>query len=128
MSDFNPDEIDEILTEKETPLTGYSEPRYVVSFINGQPGLVVRGNSASEIESSMTAILPYFRKFREAVEKSRSTVKQAGNEDLGDNKVYCKTCKSEMTLREGMGKRGPWKGYFCPNGGRDIEGHQPLFI
>ena len=50
------------------------EPKYVISLINGQPGLVIRFDHAVEGEAAIRAILPTFQKFREAVKEGTQNV------------------------------------------------------
>lgn len=92
------------------------EGRFVISFINGSPGLVVRGDSADEIDKNIHEILPVFKKFREAVEKGAQQKQERMTEEKGLNAV-CATCGAKMEYKEGYSKKTgkPWKGMFCPN-------------
>lgn len=90
----------------------FTEANYVISFINGQPGLVVRAEEPAEIEERIKAILPYFKKFREAVEKG--SVKKAEASGL--------TAKCEIhnaTMKEYTSKRTgePYMGHYIPDKG-----------
>jgi hypothetical protein len=93
----------------------FTEANYVISFINGQPGLVVRGEMPAEIEERMEAILPYFKKFRTAVEKAGASKSDAPK--TRGMMVKCEKCGSGMDLRSGYSNKTKknWSGYFCPN-------------
>ncbi|HEC67022.1 MAG TPA: hypothetical protein ENI23_17230 [bacterium] len=78
--------------------------KYVVSYINGKPSLVVRADSAPEIENAMNKVLPYFKRFREAVEK----VEVKGQTKLDVNEgSKCKDCGAKRVLNP---KTSKW---FC---------------
>jgi len=91
----------------------FNEANYVISFINGQPGLVVRSDSAPEIEERIKDILPYFKKFREAVEKA-SASKSTAPKTQG-MKVQCPDCGADMEHKSGYSNKTKknWSGYFC---------------
>jgi hypothetical protein len=122
MTEFDPKEVEELLggnggnkMEKK-----FTEANYTISFINGQPGLVVRSDSPAEIEEMMKAVLPYFKKFREVVEtksvESGLTAK-------------CETCHAVMTKKSGTSKAGkPWNALFCPNAEKGKPGHDPVWL
>ena len=100
---------------KESMGETMTEPTYVISFINGQPGLVVRSDSAVEIEQKIKDILPYFKKFREAVGKAGAS--QSDAPKTPGLMVKCEKCGGEMSLRSGYSNKTKknWSGYFCPN-------------
>jgi hypothetical protein len=58
------------------------EPKYTISYINNQPGLVIKFDHASEAENAIVAILPIFKKFKDAVingeEKKEQEFKEGG--------------------------------------------------
>ena len=120
---FDPKEVEEILGGKMSK--DFTEANYVLSFINGQPGLVVRDDNPAELEAKMNAILPYFKKFRAAVEKAG--VKKA---EEGGLTAKCETCGAVMVKRSGTSKAGkPWNALFCPNADvNDKSKHKPVWL
>jgi hypothetical protein len=98
----------------------FTEANYTISFINGQPGLVVRCDEPAELEGMVEAIKPYFKKFKEAVEtkavESGLTAK-------------CKTCDAMMVKRSGTSASGkPWNALMCPNSKKGEPGHEPVWL
>jgi len=97
------------------------DSRFVVSFINGSPGLVVRGETGEDVDKAIREILPIFKKFRTAVEKGAE--KKA--EELSP-KATCEACGTAMQYKDGFSKKTnkKWKGLFCP---QDKE-HNPIWL
>ena len=124
MSDFDPNEVLEVLGDKK--MKNFTEANYTISFINGSPGLVVRADEPAEVEERTNAILPYFRKFREAVEKSAATKSNAPKTQ--GMRVKCEVCGAEMEYKEGYSKKTKknWAGYFCPNSTEE-NNHPPVW-
>jgi hypothetical protein len=50
------------------------DSKFTISFINGQPGLVVRGNTAAETDANIKEILPIYKRFRDAIEAKRASM------------------------------------------------------
>jgi len=108
---FDPKEVEEILGGKMSK--DFNEANYVISFINGQPGLVVRGETPEEIEERVLGILEYFKKFRSAVEKA-SASKSTAPKTQG-LRAQCKECGADMEHKSGFSNKTKknWSGYFC---------------
>lgn len=61
----------------------------------------------------------------EQIEKKEQTtpVNQPGLQ------ANCETCGTKMEYKEGMGKKGPWKGLFCPNSDKNNRNtHKPIWL
>jgi predicted rRNA methylase YqxC with S4 and FtsJ domains len=73
--------IDENLNpEAEKEIRGeYSEATYTLSFINGQPGLVVRADHSQELINRISKVLPIYKRFREAIQNGVEEKKAAPN-------------------------------------------------
>lgn len=113
---------DEILEEQNKPVIKL-EPKYTISFINGSPGLVVRGENHVEVENAVNAILPYFKRFREAVEKATDDKAEATGRATP---IVCGVCGTEMVYKKGFNaqKKMRWEAYFCPKD----KNHQPTWL
>ena len=124
MSDFDPNEVIELLGGEKMEKK-FTEANYTISFINGQPGLVVRSDSPAEIEEMMKAVLPYFKKFRSAVES-------AGEKKLEESGLQskCVTCGATMIQRSGYSDKTKknWSALMCPNAEKGKPGHDPVWL
>lgn len=111
--------------ESSTEARGeYSDGAYTFSFINGQPGLVIRGNHSKEISQRLDAILPVFKRFKEAVDGGRVEKAEQTQHNASEGH-FCSECGAAMEFKSGTSKQGkPWKGWFCSKS-RD---HKPLWI
>ena len=103
-----------------------TEATFTISYINGNPGLVVRGEEAQEIDNLINAIMPVFRDFEKilkpaapvpyqpekAVEKPQSAVKVINN-PIDDN-VVCEIHRIKMTHYEKDGNE--WWSHKRENG------------
>lgn len=101
--------------------------RYTISFINGSPGLVVKGDDPADAQTMINDILPVFKSFKEAVEKAQP---KPQNQPEGQKDVNCNDCGSVMTYREGENKNGkPYKAYFCPKAVKgDFDNHKAIWL
>jgi len=106
-----------------------SNAKIQISFIRDDPGLVVRGDTADEVDTLIASILPIYKKFRDAVDKGKVNQANVKAEAAGLSAV-CKTCQAQMVLKKGVSKIGkPWSGLFCPNADRnDKTSHLPVWL
>jgi len=44
--------------------------KYTISFINGNPGLVVKADNMVELENAILKVLPIFKKFKDSIKES----------------------------------------------------------
>ena len=102
----------------------FNEANIVMSFINGQPGLVIRGETGEELDKNMDQALGRFKIFKEAIEE------KAVESGLT---AKCKTCQAVMVKRSGTIKSGekagqPWNALMCPNSEKGKPGHEPVWL
>lgn len=109
MSDFNPDDVREALSDK--PSNTHNEQRYTISFINGTPGLVVREDYPADMEQAIRDILPIFKRFKEAVEAGKKVSQASQPSSL---KAICKIHGVEMEEKD-FGK-GPFFSHRASDG------------
>jgi len=51
--------------------------KYTLSFINGQPGLVIKVDNSKEAENAIAKIFPVFKRFRDAIDNGVEKTKSA---------------------------------------------------
>lgn len=88
------------------------EPRYTISFINGQPGLVIRENTPEMMDEAIRKILPVFKKFRAAFNKAQKSTQSAPNAS-SEVTAFCSTHNVQMA--QGISRRTN-KPYFYHDG------------
>ena len=59
--------INKLMEEKMEEPKMDEEYKYTLSFINNQPGLVIRGDHTLQLENAIAAIVPVFKKFKNAL-------------------------------------------------------------
>lgn len=47
------------------------EGKITISYINENPGLVVRGDTAEEVDQLIASVLPVYKKFKDAIDKGK---------------------------------------------------------
>jgi len=77
--------------------------KYTISFISGQPGLVVKADDSVELENALAKILPIYKKFREAI----SVIKEATRSEPNAPKTgISATCEvHNIKMAEGFSKK-----------------------
>lgn len=102
-----------------------SEPKYTMSFINGNPGFVIKTDTTEELDDAIREALPIFKKFKRAVDTYREKQEAAATPPPGqkDNSPICGIHNVQMTWRPaGVSKAGkPYQGFWsCPT--RNVDG------
>ena len=101
--------IDKIMKEvdkmKEDKMDeGY---KYTLSFINNQPGLVIRGDHTLQLENAITAVVPVFRKFKNAliaVEKKQEQAFQESKVVPVEDNLLTNCVKHGIKMIQGTSK------------------------
>ncbi len=81
------------------------EQKYTISFINGTPGLVVRGDTAEEMETSIRAVLPVFSKFKNAIEKGYAARAGVSTAIPQTSHGVCPTHNVPFIFKSGVSKK-----------------------
>lgn len=116
-----------------------NEAKIQISFIRDDPGLVVRADTAEEIDQLIASALPIYKKFRDAVEKAQAKRAEAIQPTQpsppfpaqGMPTATCETCGARMEFRKGISKKDgkPWQGLFCPNADKNNKSiHKPVWL
>lgn len=106
-----------------------SYPKLQIGFVRDDPSLVVRGDTAEEMEALIKTILPIYKRFKDAVDKGREIKAETKAQEAGLTSV-CPDCGAKMLFKKGTSKSGkPWSGLFCPNADReDKNKHRPVWL
>lgn len=103
--------------------------KFTISYINGNPGLVIKANTKDEIDEGIKDILPIFKGWKRAIdggseEKAKQEVQGTGLT------AKCQTCGADMQMKTGFSKKSQkqWKGLFCPNAKQGEAGHDPVWL
>lgn len=94
------------------------EPKYKITFIQGNPGLTIGGDTADDMTNAINEIFPVYESFQERVKPLQNTISdpdpKAIREDDSTPTVSCKECGSAMIKKSGTAKTGKqWTGWFC---------------
>ena len=105
-----------------------NDAKIQISFIRDDPGMVIRGDTAEEVDELIRTALPIYQKFRNAVDKGKENRAKQNAPPGGIPK--CETCGTQMIYKEGFNpqKNKKWRGYFCPNSKQGEAGHPPMWI
>ena len=93
-----------------------SEHMYTMSFINGNPGLVVNCDTPEELDKAIAGALPIFKKFKGVVDTYREKQADIAAPPPG-NLPICGVHNVQMSWHApGISKAGkPYQGFYaCP--------------
>lgn len=107
-----------------------NDAKIQISFIRDDPGMVIRGDTAEEVEELLRSSLPIYKRFRDAVEKGKENKANAAAQSVGMPSAICEDCGAQMLYKKGTSKTGkPWQGLFCPNSDKnDKSKHIPVWL
>lgn len=118
-------DVEEAIAES-TPVISesrYQDGRYTISFINGNPGLVIRGDTKREIKQAMDEILPLFKTFKNAIDTKRERQEQDATPPPGGqtNQPTCGIHGTKMEWKTGVSKKTnkPYAFWGCPTKNAD---------
>jgi len=100
------------------------DSKYTISYINETPGLVIRIDHAKEADEAITAILPVFKRFQEAVDKGKQNrIKQKTNATPPpvNEAPLCSVHGTKKVWRTGTSKKTgePFAFWACPTKNAD---------
>ena len=92
-----------------------TDHRLTVSFINGNPGLVVKADTKEEMEASIREVLPIFKKFKTAVDVYREKQVNDATPPPGQNPI-CGIHNTPMQWKTGVSNKTnkPYAFWSCP--------------
>lgn len=95
------------------------DKKLTMSFINGNPGFVVKADDAVELDQLLAAALPIFRKFKTAVDTYREKQQNDAATLPGQTTQNPPTCgihKTQMKWLTGVSKKTgrPYAFWSCP--------------
>lgn len=94
------------------------EHKLTMSFINGNPGFVVKANTAEEIDELLKSSLPIFKKFKTAVDTYREKQMAESTPPPGQTQdnMICKIHNTPMIWKTGFSKKSnkPYAFWACP--------------
>jgi ssDNA-binding Zn-finger/Zn-ribbon topoisomerase 1 len=102
---------------------------YDIGFVRDEPYFNIHADTAEEVESLLKDVLPIYKRFRDAVDKSKVNQANTKAQEAGVQ-AKCKDCGAQMVLKKGVSKTGKqWSGLFCPNSDKnDKTKHQPVWL